>query len=316
MRCSRNTRHGFTLIELLVVIAIIAILIALLLPAVQQAREAARRTQCKNSFKQLGLALHNYHDVYRLFPSQGYPTFTAYSNRNWSWPVMILPYIDLAPMYNILQPDGGPLPRPDRLYNGQALLQQPVAAFRCASDAGPALNQFYPYTSNSNLQSEQYATSNYSASQAVIKASTHYGMHNITDGTSNTFMLAEKRLSTAAGDNRYSGGIIWGRAPATDAANCFHPNWTINWPNQCNDYHAFTPGGSAQRAAHAASSAHEGGAQFLLCDGSVRFVSENIASNPAVIGTTVGSTAYNFAGPGFVYQNVYFCDDGNVVGEF
>lgn len=105
----KNRVRGFTLIELLVVIAIIAILIALLLPAVQQAREAARRTQCKNNLKQLGLALHNYHDVFNTFPpnganapSQG-PSCGGRFNQSWlSWSgmAMLLPYIEQANIYN------------------------------------------------------------------------------------------------------------------------------------------------------------------------------------------------------------------------
>ncbi len=111
---ARRLRRAFTLIELLVVIAIIAILIALLLPAVQQAREAARRTQCKNNLKQLGLAIHNYHDVYNQFP-QSYDGSLPYETSNnrgrpvqndvpeWfgvSWITGVLPYMDQAPLYN------------------------------------------------------------------------------------------------------------------------------------------------------------------------------------------------------------------------
>src|SRR6187455_1555610 len=106
---SRNKRVAFTLIELLVVIAIIAILIALLLPAVQQAREAARRTQCKNNLKQIGLALHNYHDVFLLFPpgsvnpqagvKLGYANGDLCGHNLFAG---ILPYMDQAPLYNQL----------------------------------------------------------------------------------------------------------------------------------------------------------------------------------------------------------------------
>src|SRR5579859_7854071 len=92
-------RKGFTLIELLVVIAIIAVLVALLLPAVQQAREAARRSQCKNNLKQFGLALHNYHDAYKMFPPGG--DAQSWGNSNWlNWQAKILPFIDQGPLYN------------------------------------------------------------------------------------------------------------------------------------------------------------------------------------------------------------------------
>src|SRR3954453_5885920 len=106
MNLKLRDRRGFTLIELLVVIAIIAVLIALLLPAVQQAREAARRTQCKNALKQIGLAFHNYHDSFNTFPpgciarqpvvNSGGGASTSTEIGLWGWGAMILPYIDQA----------------------------------------------------------------------------------------------------------------------------------------------------------------------------------------------------------------------------
>src|SRR5437762_1897868 len=105
----RSHRRGFTLIELLVVIAIIAVLVALLLPAVQQAREAARRSQCRNNMKQIGIASHSYHETYNQFPMDWYngqndqqpdPSNPQYKNGSWSWVVAALPYLDQAPLYN------------------------------------------------------------------------------------------------------------------------------------------------------------------------------------------------------------------------
>src|SRR5262245_43952446 len=96
-------QRGFTLIELLVVIAVIAILIALLLPAVQQAREAARRTQCKNNLKQQGLAIHNYEETHKRMPMGIVSSFTgAFDDDGFSWGTSILPFIDQAPLYNKL----------------------------------------------------------------------------------------------------------------------------------------------------------------------------------------------------------------------
>ncbi|MEQ9067181.1 MAG: DUF1559 domain-containing protein, partial [Gimesia chilikensis] len=100
-----KNRKAFTLIELLVVIAIIAILIALLLPAVQQAREAARRNSCKNNLKQIGLALHNYHETFSARPPGSIVYFngTKYYGHGWTWHASILPYLDQVPMYNQIQ---------------------------------------------------------------------------------------------------------------------------------------------------------------------------------------------------------------------
>src|SRR5947208_10002027 len=105
---SDRVRRGFTLIELLVVIAIIAILIALLLPAVQQAREAARRSQCKNNLKQMGLALHNYHDTVRIFPVNG-NSLGGFGNLVKTGPMaQLLPYLDHAPLYKTINFDSMP----------------------------------------------------------------------------------------------------------------------------------------------------------------------------------------------------------------
>lgn len=137
-------RRGFTLIELLVVIAIIAVLIALLLPAVQQAREAARRTQCKNNLKQIGLALHNYHDTHSRFP------IGVNSSVPGGWGVSfwvgLLPYVDQAPLFNRFSFDGpspgytgGGATSPGQLINGPAARGLTMPFLGCPSSSLPVL---------------------------------------------------------------------------------------------------------------------------------------------------------------------------------
>jgi len=158
-RHSHRSRFGFTLIELLVVIAIIAILIALLLPAVQQAREAARRTQCRNNLKQIGLAFHNYHDAYNRFPNPavvGITVTTGFVIKSGAgWATMLLPYMDQAPVYNLYNSSSHPFDPA----NAPAV-KTSLPAFICPSDpvsgpitvtipAGAVLGAGYPPTTQS-----------------------------------------------------------------------------------------------------------------------------------------------------------------------
>lgn len=320
----RDRHKGFTLIELLVVIAIIAILIALLLPAVQQAREAARRSQCKNNLKQFGLAFHNYHDNYKMFPpclitrpggsgwtdrcaNMSNGSAVADNNyRAWGWGTFILPYIDQAPLYNTLQPDGCRMPNAGASYGSTSPLNDPLPAYRCPSDTGKAVNAMH----------QSYTTSNYVVNERISGNNTNIRIRDITDGTSNTLMLAERRLKRDPAGKRFGGAIVWGRSNNTDAANKFRVNWPINTPTASTS-NSNAASGDSGCTRHGVSSNHEGGAHFLMADGAVRFISENISHNPAAGSTSscLGMSV-NMAGPGYIYQNLYFPDDDYTVGEY
>lgn len=351
-------RSGFTLIELLVVIAIIAVLIALLVPAVQKVREAAARAQCANNLKQQALALHNYHNNYGCFPPQNFrapwntPTKFGTNGAWWSWAVLIFPYVEQEAMFNALDPKNQNLSftPATTLYNGIAMLQQPVPVFRCPSDNGPATNQYYRVTTSGNpsaTNGQDYATSNYTINEQVAFWETRGGVPlnqgrkivQITDGTSNTFLLAERALLIApiqatsgapvpvpAGTPRQTGALLYGRKEGNSGCNMgtvaqiFHACYPINTPNNIStkgaalrDYCSTESGIS--RANSNVSSMHSGGAQFAFCDGSVKFLSENLPCNPACAGAGNGAeTAYNVKG--MTFQNLYGLDDGIVVNDF
>jgi prepilin-type N-terminal cleavage/methylation domain-containing protein len=160
MSGKRRSWRAFTLIELLVVIAIIAILVALLLPAVQQAREAARRSQCKSNLKQLGIALHNYHDVHGQFPSNHDPHVTALNRRpgtSMSWMTLVLPYVDQAALYETVDFEARDGSHNDGVGNGgtnDAVAQTPIVAFLCPSNPQPRrANMTGGYRPNGNSTS-------------------------------------------------------------------------------------------------------------------------------------------------------------------
>ncbi|MBL8809092.1 MAG: DUF1559 domain-containing protein, partial [Planctomycetaceae bacterium] len=206
-----NRRKAFTLIELLVVIAIIAILVALLLPAVQQAREAARRTQCKNNLKQFGLALHNYHDVFNAFPpakggTVGYGSTTRldgnYERR--TGVIALLPYIEQTALYNQIDagnpstsppiPPGGPAP-----WSGTApapaIYTQRVAAFLCPTDPGIISargNCNYAFCRGDFIGTGSGNGRDAQDVSGLFCLRRTYNLRDCTDGTSNTIAMGER----------------------------------------------------------------------------------------------------------------------------
>lgn len=308
---ARRSKNGFTLIELLVVIAIIAVLVALLLPAVQQAREAARRSQCKNNLKQLATGLHNYLENYKTFPP-GYITggvaSCGTSGEEWGWSTLILPYVEQQSLYDALQaagyPDGCIMPAATTLIGGKALLQTVIPTYRCPSDTGAERNSF-----RSN-----YTTSNYGMNDQVAYDNTRVRERDITDGMSNTFLLSERDFTTRAGFQQV-GFNAFGMSNGTRSSIVFRAQQPIQ-----TRYTGTDPACTR----FAVGSLHTGGAQFAMCDGSVRFVTESIETNPNITlacdpvapsGSNLWGSNNGFQA-GYVYQNMHFINDGNVVSSF
>lgn len=316
----RNRRRGFTLIELLVVIAIIAILIALLLPAVQQAREAARRTQCKNNLKQMGLALHNYSDAYRCFPMAKNTTANG-AQTNFPAQARILPFLDQAPLYNQMNFS---LKSTDPA-NAVAFATT-VTAYRCPSDtdtmqglAGGRNNYYTNYGTiiGNSLPGTTVGSTNYGMPMpdGVMFQDSSVPFADILDGTSSTAMMSERCLgdgsngiSTPHTDTFQPGvypndaneALTMCRATNTsDLSKQGKSNGGVSWlsPDHTTTYyyHVLPPNDLScmyppSRISTTANSRHVGGVHLLLVDGSVRFVTSNIDLNVwRALGTRRGS---------------------------
>ena len=344
-------RLGFTLIELLVVIAIIAVLIALLLPAVQQARESARRTQCKNNLKQLGLAMHNYHDVHGQFPqnydSGGNCNQNPPTSNTWSWLTMCLPYIDQSAIYNQINFEQANVLGRGNDWDGTGVTPAPavppsivrrkiIPAFLCPSNEQPALRdgQGIGYTSpwgngrqaggtdyvgnlghvwsgwkdSGNVPDFPSADGRFVRGSAgtpwvngecvnesrnvngVFQYQGGFKISQIVDGTSNTIAAFE--------DMHWNGG----NGPKFDYNYTCDSSWisglgaTGNIRAPINNRNFAWSFGASDPRNHGWSSRHTGGAHAVLCDGAVKFVSENIDH----------LTRYNLG----------VRNDGNTVGEY
>ncbi len=179
-----NRRRGFTLIELLVVIAIIAVLIALLLPAVQQAREAARRSTCKNNLKQIGLGLHNYHESFNVFPPGYVDSSAAAGQGDYSWMAMLLPQVDQAPLYNQLRVGNVSFSANLAIAANLTVMQTPLAAFACPSNPTSQLNDaaftgtYPPGTATANAR----AIKDTGGTAQQLPPSSYVGLNNSSGG--------------------------------------------------------------------------------------------------------------------------------------
>tara|TARA_R110002111_G_scaffold203713_2_gene268546 strand:+ start:8355 stop:9296 length:942 start_codon:yes stop_codon:yes gene_type:complete len=302
--------YGFTLIELLVVIAIIAILIALLLPAVQQAHEAARRSTCKNNLKQIGLALHNYHDTFKLFPP-GYIGGSDIASATgggtgWAWSTFILPYIDQAPLYNQLNP-GNLMDLNNTAL--RTLCKTVIPGYLCPSDTLRTPDNNPDYDILSAGTAHRIGCNNYLANagsdsidcrqgetNGVFFNNSNIRIKDIIDGTTNTILASERDFENHQG----------GSWAGTNGPICRKSATESNGQYQVMNAHRRAWGNINGTDGRCPSSMHVGGAHFLLCDGSVRFLSENLQGSQQD-STDPGHT---------IYTNLANRRDKNVVGEF
>jgi prepilin-type N-terminal cleavage/methylation domain-containing protein len=271
-------RKGFTLIELLVVIAIIAILIGLLLPAVQKVREAASRLQCINNMKQIGISLQSYHNDYNQFPSQA----ATPPNHN-GWMVEILPYVEQGTTYLIFQNNN---------WNSTIGGKQPIKLYYCPSDPQGFPILLPAYDNDCGTDYVGVAGLNYTDGLGIINTKRAIAASWVTDGLSNTTMVGERPPIPSTHWGRYSaygnGSISGARLLDTLAGDdgkgnpCppppyFFGSGPLSVYNQCSINQMW--------------SNHPGGANFIIGDGSVRYITYDAAMIMPALATYAGGEA-------------------------
>jgi prepilin-type processing-associated H-X9-DG protein len=302
-----------TLIELLVVIAILSLLIALLLPAVQQAREAARRTQCRNNLKQIGLALHNYHDTHRTFPP-GYCAGLPYVDGaadtapGWSWATYILPQLDHSVLYNQFNWSSAPA--------AMSAIQKNLPVYLCPTDV--TQNGPFNVPDENNATILQAAASSYAGvcgsdsvspesktGDGALFRNSSVRLAHITDGASQTIIVGERAFSIARG--------VWSAA----VNNGTITPGPLNYANPSSEHgpaatlvlvHSHlnnTKEDDKDPGLEHYSSLHHGGSQVLFADGSVHFIRDvptdhkaNTFANQSKILEALGTRSGNEVIPG------------------
>ena len=326
-----RSRQGFTLVELLVVIAIIGILIALLLPAVQAAREAARRSQCTNNLKQVGVAMHNFHDTFKcIVPMGTEDRGNEDTDGNWGWAVYIMPFMEQEALYDQLNIQQGtsvsnqwPLRNtaPYNTLHGAVaepalleLMQQPISTLTCPSTSGPELNDVkpMPFSGGQSLARMDYVCVNDAdcidrddpdGTFVWTRYDSPRRFASIRDGLSNTLFVGERCYQLK--------GVTIGSAMVFGSAGNEEGDGE---GDRAEDVGFLYVAGTGRRPINSTSgsnndyrmgfaSNHPGGANFLMGDGSVRFIGETIDHN---IDDSTNST----------FEYLIECQDGQPVGEF